>query len=158
VRKATTAVGELLDELGLTTFLKTTGSRGYHVVVPLRASEPFDDVRDFARAVAEVAVSTHPKLLTLEQRKNKRGDKVLVDVMRNGYGQTAVPPYAVRARPGAPVSTPIDWDELGRVKPTQYDVRSVLRRLDKRADAWKGMRRRAQGLVKARKKLAQHGG
>jgi bifunctional non-homologous end joining protein LigD len=155
VRKATRTVGELLDELGLTSSLKTTGSRGYHVVVPLRASESFDDVRGFARAVAEVAVARKPKLLTLEQRKNKRGDKVLIDVMRNGYGQTAVPPYAVRARPGAPVSTPIDWDELGRVKPTQYDVRSVLRRLAGREDAWKGMRRRAQGLAKAREKLAR---
>jgi bifunctional non-homologous end joining protein LigD len=155
VRKATRAIGELLDDLGLTTFLKTTGSRGYHVVVPLRASESFDDVRDFARAVAEVAVSRHPELLTLEQRKNKRGDKVLVDVMRNGYGQTAVPPYAVRARPGAPVSTPIEWDELGRTKPTQYDLRSVLRRLAKRDDPWKGMRRRAQGLTNARQKLSR---
>jgi bifunctional non-homologous end joining protein LigD len=158
VRKATRTIGELLDDLGLTTFLKTTGSRGYHVVVPLRAADSFDDVRDFARSVAEVAVTRQPKLLTVEQRKDKRGDKVLVDVMRNGYGQTAVPPYAVRARPGAPVSTPIEWDELGRVKPTQYDLRSVLRRLDKRDDPWKGIRRRAQGLGKARTKLARLGG
>lgn len=155
VRKATRAIGELLDDLGLTTFLKTTGSRGYHVLVPLRASESFDAARDFARAVAEVAVSRQPKLLTLEQRKDKRGDKVLVDVMRNGYGQTAVPPYAVRARPGAPVSTPIEWDELGRVKPSHYDVTSVLRRLAKRDDPWKAMRRRAQGLGKAREKLSR---
>jgi len=155
VRKATRVVGELLDDLGLTSFLKTTGSRGYHVVVPLRASEPFDDVRAFARDVAEVAVSRESKLLTIEARKNKRGDRVLVDVMRNGYGQTAVPPYAVRARPGAPVSTPIEWDELGRTKPTQYDVRSVLRRLAKRDDPWKGIRRRAQGLAKPREKLAR---
>jgi bifunctional non-homologous end joining protein LigD len=155
VRKATRVVGELLEELGLTSFLKTTGSRGYHVLVPLRPAASFDDVREFARAVAEAAVSRQPKLLTIEARKDKRGDRVLVDVMRNGYGQTAVPPYAVRARPGAPVSTPIEWDELGRVKPAQYDLKSVLRRLAKRDDPWKGIRRRAQGLAKARERLAR---
>jgi bifunctional non-homologous end joining protein LigD len=155
VREATRVVAELLDDLGMTSYLKTTGSRGYHALVPLRPSGSFDDVREFARAVAEVAVSRRPKLLTLEQRKDKRGDKVLVDIMRNGYGQTAVPPYAVRARSGAPVSTPIEWDELGRVKPGQYDVRSVLRRLKDRGDSWRGIRRRAQGLAKPREKLAR---
>ena len=121
--------GELLDELGLTAFLKTTGSRGYHVVVPLRPDRDFDAVRAFARAVASDLVDRAPDLLTVEQRKAKRGNRVLRRHLRNGYGQTAVPPYAVRARPGAPVSTPITWDELSRVGPAQYDIRSVLRRL-----------------------------
>ncbi|MBO0847733.1 MAG: non-homologous end-joining DNA ligase, partial [Nocardioides sp.] len=107
VRRATRLVGELLDDLGLTSVLKTTGSRGYHVVVPLRREAGFDDVRELARDVARVLVDREPDLLTLEARKGKRGDRVLVDVQRNGYGQTAVPPYAVRARPGAPVSMPI---------------------------------------------------
>jgi bifunctional non-homologous end joining protein LigD len=154
VRKAARIAGELLDDLGLTTFVKTTGSRGYHVYVPLRADEGFDAVRDFARAVGQVLVARDPRLFTLEQRKAKRGDRVLVDVMRNGYGQTAVPAYAVRARPHAPVSTPIEWDELARIRPSQYTVTSVLRRLDQRGDAWKGLGRRRQGLARARKRLA----
>ena len=107
-------MGDLLDDLGLTSYLKTTGSRGYHVVVPLRPGEAFDEVRDLARSVAQRLVDRAPDLLTLEARKDKRGDRVLVNIMRNGYGQTAVPPYAVRARAGAPVSTPIDWAELSR--------------------------------------------
>jgi bifunctional non-homologous end joining protein LigD len=129
-------VGELLSDLGLDSVLKTTGSRGYHVVVPLRREAGFDDVRAFARDLARVLGDRAPDLLTLEARKDKRGDRVLVDVQRNGYGQTAVPPYAVRARPGAPVSTPITWDELSRVEPDQHTIRTVGRRLARGGDRW----------------------
>ncbi len=153
VRRATRLVGEALEDLGLTTYLKTTGSRGYHVLVPLRPVEGFDAVREFARAVAERLVDREPDLLTLEARKDKRGDRVLVDIMRNGYGQTAVPPYAVRARPGAPVSAPIAWDELSRVRPAQVTVANVRRRLEGSDDPWAGMRRHASGLARARKRL-----
>ncbi len=153
VRRATRLVGDLLDDLGLTTYLKTTGSRGYHVLVPLRRKWTFDEVRAFARATAEVLVEREPDLLTLEARKDRRGDRVLIDVQRNGYGQTAVPPYAVRARPRAPVSAPIGWEELSRVKPDQYTIRSIGRRLRRSGDPWKGLRRRAQGLDKAGERL-----
>jgi bifunctional non-homologous end joining protein LigD len=153
VRRATRLVGELLDHLGLTSFVKTTGSRGYHVLVPLRPRLSFDDVRAFARAVAERLAEKEPTLLTVEQRKAKRGDRVFVDTFRNGYGQTAVPAYSLRARPGAPVSTPITWDELSRVKPAQHTITSVRRRLARRDDPWADVRRHAQGLTKARRKL-----
>jgi len=153
VRRATRLVGECLDDLGLTSYVKTTGSRGYHVLVPLRPEEEFGAVRDFARAVAEHLVVRVPELLTLEARKSERGDRVLVDIMRNGYGQTAVPPYAVRARPGAPVSTPIEWDELSRVEPAQHTIASVRRRLARRDDPWADVRRHAQGLSRARRRL-----
>src|SRR5919107_4762511 len=136
VRRATRMVGELLDDLGLTTYLKTTGSRGYHVLVPLRPALTFDEVRGFARACGQRLVEKAPQLLTLEQRKAKRGDRVFVDIGRNAYGQTAVPAYAIRARPGAPVSTPITWEELSRVRPAQFTVTSVRRRLARRACPW----------------------
>jgi bifunctional non-homologous end joining protein LigD len=155
VRRATRLVGGLLDDLGLTTYLKTTGSRGYHVLVPLRRDLGFDDVRAFARRVAERLAETEPGLLTVEHRKAKRGDRVFVDVLRNGYGQTAVPPYAVRPRPGAPVATPIEWSELSRVAPDGHDIASVRRRLRRRACPWADVRRHAQGLAKARKRLGQ---
>lgn len=158
VRRATRMVGEVLDELGLTSYLKTTGSRGYHVLVPLRPAEDFDAVRSFARAVAQVLVDRDPDLLTLEQRKDKRGDRVFVDVLRNGYGQTAVPPYAPRPRPGAPVSTPLEWDELARVDPDQHTVTSVRRRLAQRLDPWADVRRHAQGLGRARERLGRRQG
>jgi bifunctional non-homologous end joining protein LigD len=83
VRRATRLVGDTLSELGLTTFLKTTGSRGYHVHVPLRPGDDFDSVRAFARDVAELVAGRHPDLLTVQQRKDKRGDRVFVDVLRN---------------------------------------------------------------------------
>ena len=85
-------------------------------------------------------------------QKDKRGARVLVDIQRNGYGQTVVPPYAVRARPGAPVSMPIDWDELTRVEPDQFTVRSVGRRLSRGGDRWASLPR-AQGLGRARRRL-----
>lgn len=153
VRRATRLVGELLDDLGLTTYLKSTGSRGYHVLVPLRPALSFDEVRGFARHCAEVLVDKAPDLLTLEQRKAKRGDRVYVDIGRNAYGQTAVPAYAVRARPGAPVSTPITWDELSHVAPGQHSITSVRRRLARRDCPWADVRRHAQGLAKATKRL-----
>jgi bifunctional non-homologous end joining protein LigD len=154
VRRATRLVGELLDDLGLTSYLKTTGSRGYHVLVALRPRLSFDDVRAFARAVAGHLAEREPKLLTVEQRKAKRGDRVFVDTYRNGYGQTAVPAYSLRARPGAPVATPITWEELSRVKPAQYTIASVRRRLARRGDPWADVRQHAQGLAKAVRKLS----
>jgi bifunctional non-homologous end joining protein LigD len=154
VRRATRLVGGLLDDLGLTSIVKTTGSRGYHVVVPLRPTEPFDDVRSFARDLARVLVDREPDLLTLEARRAKRGDRVLVDVQRNGYGQTVVPPYAVRARPGAPVATPITWDELGRIEPDQHTIRTIGRRLSRGGDRWSDLPA-GQSLGKPREKLAR---
>lgn len=153
VRRATIMTGELLDEIGLTSFVKTTGSRGFHVVVPLRQRETFDETRQFAHEVAEVLVRRAPELLTVEQRKAGRGDKVYIDIGRNSYGQTAVPPYAVRARPGAPVATPVEWYELDHVGPTDFTVGTIAGRLSRRGDAWHGMRRRAHGLDRAREKL-----
>ena len=155
VRRATRLVGELLDDLGLTSVLKTTGSRGYHVMVPLRRVQPFDDVRAFAREAAELLVDREPDLLTLEARKAKRGDRVLVDIQRNAYGQTAVPPYAVRARDGAPVATPITWRELGRVEPDQFTLRTIGRRLARGGDRWADLPR-AQSLGKARERLRRY--
>ncbi len=157
VRRATRLVGELLDDLGLETCVKTTGSRGYHVLVPLRPRLTFDEVRGFARECAEVLVSREPDLLTLEHRKAKRGTRVYVDIGRNGYAQTAVPPYAVRPRPSASVSVPITWDELSRVRPDQHTVTSVPRRLARTGDPWADVRARPQALARARKALAALG-
>lgn len=112
VREAAVWLHELLDELELPSLLMTTGSRGLHVVVPLDRRAPFDDVRAFAAEVADVLTSRHPDRLTTAARKKNRGDRLYVDIQRNAYAQTAVAPYAVRARPGAPVAAPIAWDDL----------------------------------------------
>lgn len=154
VRRATRQVGQLLEELGLRSVLKTTGSRGYHVVVPLQPGPDFDTVRAFARSVAEVLVARQPDLLTLEARKVNRGERVLVDIQRNAYAQTAVPPYAVRARPGAPVATPIRWDELSRVAPDAHTIASIGRRLGQTSEPWAGFEDDRQDLTAAAQRVS----
>jgi bifunctional non-homologous end joining protein LigD len=104
----------LLDELELLAYLKTTGSRGLHVVVPLSRKDDLDSVRAFARELAQVLVSENAGHRTLELRKSMRRGRVFVDTNRNAYAQTVAPVYAVRARPGAPISAPLDWGELRR--------------------------------------------
>jgi bifunctional non-homologous end joining protein LigD len=153
VRQAARACRRLFDELELPVSLKTTGSSGVHLVVPLDRSADFDAVRAFARDAMELLAVRHPDALTTEVRKNKRHGRIFLDVARNAYAQTAVAPYSVRPLPGAPVATPIDWEELGGVDARSYTVRNVLRRLGQRRDPWRGMRRRAHGLAAARRRL-----
>ncbi len=136
VRRATRRVRDLLDELGLPSRLMTTGSSGFHVVVPLAATDSHDDVRDFAHRCAEVLSARHPDQLTTEHRVGDRRGRVFVDYLRNAYAQTTVAPYAVRALPGAPVATPIDWDELASTDPGTYTIGNVLRRLGQKQDPW----------------------
>jgi bifunctional non-homologous end joining protein LigD len=149
----------LESELGLTAFVKTTGGRGLHVHVPLNAREDFDTVRRFARQASDVLAAREPDILTTEQRKDSRGDRVYSDVMRNAYAQTAVAPYSVRARPGAPVATPLEWAELEdpSLTPHQFTIRTMADRLGS-ADPWAGMARRRHGLARAAQRLAKLAG
>jgi len=157
VRRAARQTGELLRELGLEPFAQVTGSKGIHVWTPLRRRATFEDVRPFARSVAELLVERHPDELTLEFRKAERGGRILIDVMRNAYAQTTVPPYAVRPRPGAPVATPIAWDELSdsKLRPDRWNVKSVPRRLAAKGDPWSDIASFARGLSRASKRLAR---
>ena len=153
---------DLLEELGLTAFVKTTGGRGLHVHVPLNARDDFDTVRRFARQASDVLAAREPDILTTEQRKDSRGDRVYSDVMRNAYAQTAVAPYSVRARPGAPVATPLDWAELedASLTPHQFTLRTVGGRLDRpgASDPWAGMARRRYSLDRAAQRLVKLAG
>lgn len=138
----------LLDEIGLAPFVQTSGSMGLHIHVPLRREAGFDEVREVARGVAETLVDRHPERLTTASRKAKRDGRLFIDVMRNAYAQTSVLPYAVRARPGAPVATPLTWDELDRpdLSPQRFTIANVMRRLGQRDDPWSGMGRHARSL------------
>jgi bifunctional non-homologous end joining protein LigD len=153
VRRTARLVRDLLAEVGLPAFLKTTGSRGLHLAVPLDRRASFDGVRTLSRDLARLAASRDPEHLTVEVRKEKRRGRLFVDSLRNAYAQTYAPPYAVRARPGAPVSTPIDWEELGRVGPRTHTMANVLSRLERRGDPWRGMWRGAHGLREARERV-----
>jgi bifunctional non-homologous end joining protein LigD len=145
----------LLDGLGLPPYLKTTGSRGLHVAVPLRRREEFDAVRTFARALAKIVVSQDPGQRTLEQRKSRRRGRVFVHVNRNAFAQFVAPAYAVRARRGAPVSVPLGWDELGSddLRPDGVTIRTVFDRLHKVGDPWADFWQRRAALDRVQRKL-----
>lgn len=136
VREAARKVRDRAEALDLECLLMTTGSTGYHVVLPIERRWDFDEVRDFARQFASDLAGQNPDRLTVAQRKDARDGRVFVDYLRNAYGQTTVAPYALRALPGAPVATPIDWDELGSTDPRSHDIASVRRRLGQRDDPW----------------------
>jgi bifunctional non-homologous end joining protein LigD len=157
VRNAARALGELLRELELIAFLKTTGSRGYHVLVPLDRREDFEAVRAFAQAVAGLLARRHPRQLTTEGRKAKRGKRIYIDTLRNAYAHTAVPAYTVRAKPAAPVATPIGWEELEdpAMHPARFTLRNLPTRLRDGPDPWRDIRRRARGLASARRLLEE---
>jgi bifunctional non-homologous end joining protein LigD len=136
LRDAATAVRTMFTDVGLVPYVQTTGGRGYHVVAPVAGSAQEQEVRPAVRALADDLAAQHPDHLTTEQRKNKRGDRIFLDTNRNGYAQTAVAPYSLRARPGAPVATPIDWTELSTVTPDHYHLRNIRRRLARKTDPW----------------------
>jgi bifunctional non-homologous end joining protein LigD len=155
VQRAAGEMGDLLRELGLEPFVMTTGSRGYHVVLALQRRQDFDAARAFARDVARLAAARDPERLTIEQRKAKRGGRIFLDVMRNTYAHTSVAPYAVRARPGAPVATPLRWDELAdpATRPDRWTLHTLPDRLDRDGDPWEDISASAQALGAARRRL-----
>jgi len=159
VRVCALRLGELLsDELGLPTFVKTTGGNGLHVHVPLIEGEEFDSAREFARQVTGLLAVRNPDLVTTEQRRRKRGRRIYADIMRNAHAQLAVAPYSVRARLGAPVATPLSWDEVEdkKLSPGQFTLRTMpdrIRGCRPAAGPWAGMARRRTGLARARAAL-----
>ena len=153
VRAAAREAGERLRDAGLATYAMVTGSRGIHVVCPLKRGPSFTDVHGYARALAEAMVEDDPRRLTLEWKKVDRGKRIYVDVNRIAYAQHAVAPYGVRAREKAPVAMPIHWEELSdsKLRPDRWTVKNAAARLEAEGDPWKGMMRRARKLPAAAK-------
>jgi bifunctional non-homologous end joining protein LigD len=148
IRAAARAVGERLRDAGLATYAMVTGSRGIHVVSPLRRGPQFTEVHRFTRALAEEMVAEDPAHLTLEWHREERGRRIYLDVNRVAYAQHVVAPYGVRARTRAPVAMPIHWDELkdARLAPDGWTVRTAPSRLEAEGDAWRGISRHARNL------------
>ena len=140
-------VRERLKALKLESFVKTTGGKGVHVVVPIKRV-PWDEAKTFGRAVAEEMAADEPKRYTSTIKKSARGNRIFIDYLRNSREATAVAPYSTRARPGATVSVPLTWEELGKLKaPNTFTVLNLSRRLSKiRKDPWAGMGRVKQAL------------
>src|SRR6266513_1845241 len=158
VRRAALWARDLLDgDLGLTSFVRTTGGRGLHVHVGLNRRAVFGDVLEFTHRVAEMLARRHPDAITVEQRKDKRGMRIYADVMRNAYAQTVVASYGLRGRPGAPVATPLSWAEAEdeRLDPAQFTMAAVRARIGGGQDPWAGFAGAARGLGAASKRLAR---
>jgi bifunctional non-homologous end joining protein LigD len=153
LRSVARRIRDLYDRIGLTPYVQATGGRGFHVVAPLDAETGYDDVRAMAREAADELAASDPDRLTTEQRKDKRGDRIFLDTNRNGYAQTFVAPYSLRARPGANAATPIDWSELGKAEPDGWDPKRLKQRLARKADPWRDLHDHAASAAKARERL-----
>jgi bifunctional non-homologous end joining protein LigD len=154
VVEAAQLVRGLLEELGLRSFLKTTGGKGLHVVAPLLRRHSWDEVKGFSEAVAQHLARELPDRFTAKLMKRDRTDRIFIDYLRNGRGATAIAAFSTRARPGATVSAPISWDELSvKLRSEQFNVRSMVQRLAKLgADPWKDYWTTKQGITAAMKK------
>jgi len=141
LRAAALAVRDLLDELGLPSFVKTSGSKGFHIAVSLDGKADSGEVSGFAHAVGSILVARDPEHLTQEFSKADRGGRILVDTGRNGYSATFAAAYAVRAKPGAPVSAPCTWEEVesGAALPQTFTLRTMAARLSQVGDLWGGI-------------------
>jgi bifunctional non-homologous end joining protein LigD len=137
VREAARALREVLDGFGVVTGLMTSGSNGYHLRSVLEPSTDADVVAHAVRSLSALAEAAHPELLTLAFKKKERGDRVFVDWLRNAPYSTSVSPWSLRPRTGAPVATPIDWDELDRVDPDGVHMMEAASRTG--ADPWNGL-------------------
>jgi len=145
----------LSRELSLNVFIMTTGSRGVHLVIPLYRKKNFDEVREFAQNTGKLMRQRYPELITTEIRKEKRGDKVFIDTARNAYAQTAVAPYAVRAKKGAPIAAPIERDEISdnKLNPQSFNIKNIFQRLEHKPDSWENINKKKNSLSKAEKLL-----
>lgn len=153
---ATLAVRDILAEVGLQSWVKTSGSKGFHIVVPLDGESGFEEVGAFAHGVGHLLVERDPDHLTQEFNKVDRGGRILIDTGRNGPGATFAAVYAVRPKPGAPVSAPCTWDEVerGAVAPQAFKLRAMKARIDAVGDLWAERGQEGQSLAEPRARLA----
>jgi len=155
LRNAALMVRDFLNELGLTSWVKTSGSKGFHIAVPLDGKSDFGVVARFAHVVGRVLVERDPENLTQEFSKVDRAGRILVDTGRNGYSATFAATYTVRAKAGAPVSAPCTWDEVssGAVGPRTFTLRMMEKRIAEVGDLWKDLLRSKRSLKAAIKQL-----
>ena len=150
VVKIARTLGKVLRGIGLRPYLKTSGATGIHIYVPVKPGYTYDQTRQFCEAIAIHLVKEHKDIATVERVVSRRRGKVYIDYLQNRKGQTVVPPYVVRPRPKAPVSTPLDWDELDlTLDPTAFNIRTVPPRLAKLGDLFQGTLRDPQDLLPA---------
>ena len=156
VRRTALRLREMTSELGFVPFVKTSGSKGLHVVIPIKPVLGYEVIWELAATVARRLAEERPKTLTTEFMKAKRAGRIFLDVNRNAYAQTAVAPYSVRPRPGAPVAVPLDWEEVEnrRLKSDGFSMHDALQR----DDPWEGFRSFSRSPLKAARSLGVSAG
>jgi bifunctional non-homologous end joining protein LigD len=151
LRAAALALRDLLNELGLPSWVKTSGSKGFHILISLDGKSRTGEVARFAHAVGKLLVERDPDHLTQEFSKADRGGRILIDTGRNGYSATFAAAYTVRPKPGAPVSAPCTWEEIerGTVGPRTFTLRTMAARVAEVGDVWQQMRKSEVGSLKS---------
>jgi bifunctional non-homologous end joining protein LigD len=147
VKFAATKLKSIFEEKNLSVFVMTTGSKGLHVIMPIKPRAEFDKIRELAKTIAEELVNQYPGILTTELRKEKRKGRIFLDYLRNAFGQTTVAPYSLRAIKNAPIATPLDWSELPLLNdPQKYNLSNIFKRLGHKKDPWKDLYDEARNL------------
>ncbi|MBI2352851.1 DNA ligase [Candidatus Dependentiae bacterium] len=131
------ALKKIIEQHDLVPFVMTTGSRGYHVVIPIVPNHSFEEIHDFAHYIAQQVEELYPHMCTIKASKKERKSKIFIDYLRNSYGQTSITPYSLRARPRATIATPLSWEELKKTAPDKYSIGTIFQRLSKKQDPWK---------------------
>ena len=148
IKQGAKLLKKILELIGLHPFVMTTGSRGLHVTVPIKQTASFEHVKKFATAIAQEVIAQHPHSFTIDIRKEVRGDRIFIDTLRNRFAQLAVIPYAVRPKEGAPIATPLDWEELNnqKLQPQSYNIKNIFKRLAQKENPWKNFYANAEAL------------
>ncbi len=147
VKFAAYKIKHFFEKMKFNVFVMTTGSKGLHVVIPIKPNYEFDKVHEFTQKIAKKLANKYPDRLTTEIRKNKRQGRIFLDYLRNSFGQTGVAPYSLRAIENAPIATPLDWSELSSIKDAQkYNIANIFKRLAQKDDPWKNIYKKANNL------------
>lgn len=156
IEKAAKALKMILEYLGFKAFFMTTGSRGLHIIVPLDSKSTNDEIVEFSRSVAEIIVRLNPEDFSLDMRKDKRENKLFIDIFRNSRAQTSIAPYSTRPKDGAPIASPIPFKEItSSFNPQKYNIKNIFKRY---SDPWKDYNKYHFSIKKASKKLQKANG
>lgn len=151
VIKAAKDLKKLLDELNLKSYFMTTGSKGLHIIVPIKEEFDFENIREFSKKVANILVKRFPKDYTIQMSKSKRGNKIFIDYLRNSFAQTAIAPYSIRAIENAPIATPIEYSELkGSLTSQSFNIKNIKKRTK---EPFKNLDKSKKSIKKALKKI-----
>ncbi len=155
VRQTALLIKETLDKLELNTFIMTTGSKGVHVIIPIEREHTFEQTRLFAQKIAKNIAKNNPDKITVEQRKEKRKNRLFIDTTRNAYAQTSVAPYSLRAKKTAPIATPITWKDLENknLNAKTYNINNIFQHLQNTPNPWKNITQQTNTLKQALNKI-----